>query len=109
MFTCGMKKRDAHSLSPDVQEALRQKAVQAVLDGKKQIEVAQIFGVTRHAVGKWSALHRTEGVKALTAKRRGCPTDGSLKPWQAERVSKNIQDRLPDQLKLRFTCGFVKP
>ncbi|HYA86567.1 MAG TPA: helix-turn-helix domain-containing protein [Nitrospirota bacterium] len=104
-----MKKRDAHSLSPDVQEALRQKAVQAVLDGKKQIEVAQIFGVTRHAVGKWSALHRTEGVKALTAKRRGRPTGGSLKPWQAERVSKTIQNRLPDQLKLRFTCGFVKP
>lgn len=97
-----MKRRDARSLSPEAQEAIRQKAVKAVLDGKKQVEVAQIFGVTRHAVGKWIAAHRTEGVEALAAKRRGRPAGGSLKPWQAEKVSKTIQDRLPDQLKLPF-------
>ncbi len=97
-----MNKRDARSLSPEAQEAIRQKAVKAVLEGKKQVEVAQIFGVTRHAVGKWIAAHRTEGAEALAAKRRGRPTGGSLKPWQAKKVSETIQDRLPDQLKLPF-------
>ena len=101
-YTLGMKTHDARSLSPEAQEAIRQKAVKAVLDGKKQVEVAQIFGVTRHAVGKWIATHRSEGAKALAAKRRGRPMGGSLKPWQAEKVSKTIQDRLPDQLKLPF-------
>lgn len=97
-----MKKRDARSLSPEAQEVIRQKAVKAVLDGNKQIEVARIFGVTRHAVGKWIAMHRTEGAKALAAKRRGRPVGGSLKPWQAKKICKAIEDRLPDQLKLPF-------
>ena len=95
-------KTDARSFSPKTQEAIRQKAVKAVLDGKKQVEVAQIFGVTRHAVGKWVATHRAEGTKALAAKRRGRPTGGSLRPRQAEKISRTIQDRLPDQLKLPF-------
>lgn len=95
-------KTDARSLTPEAQEAIRHKAVKAVLDGKTQIEVAQIFGVTRHAVGKWIAAHRTEGAKALAAKRRGRPVGGSLKEWQTEKISKTIQDRLPDQLKLPF-------
>ena len=95
-------KTDARSLSPEAQEAIRKKAVKAVLEGQKQIEVAKIFGVTRHAVGKWIATHRSEGAKALVAKRRGRPVGGSLKQWQADRISKTIQDRLPDQLKLPF-------
>ncbi len=48
-----MKSKDARSLSPDTQEAMRMKAVKAVLDGKTQIETAKIFGVTRQALSKW--------------------------------------------------------
>jgi hypothetical protein len=78
------------------------KAVKAILDGKKLIEVAQIFGVTRHAVRKWIASYQTKGLEALAEKRRGRPTGGSLKSWQANKVSKTIQDRLPDRLKMSF-------
>jgi len=57
-----MNYRDACSLSPEAQEAIRQKAVKAVLNDKKQIEVAQIFGVTSHAVGKWIVTSHSIGL-----------------------------------------------
>jgi len=90
-----MKTQDARSLSPEAQRAIRQKAVKAVLDEKNQIEVAQIFGVTRHTVGNWIAVHRTQGSKALAAKRRGRPTGESLKPRQAETVSHWLKHEYP--------------
>jgi hypothetical protein len=56
-----MEKVDARSLSPKVQERLRQLAVKAVLHGNKQVEVANLFGATRlgyqsPAVFLWGVL-----------------------------------------------------
>ena len=68
-----MEIRDARSLPSIAQEDLRQKAVKAVLDGKKQLEVAKTLGVTRQNVGKWVKKFRQGGEKALKAKRRGRP------------------------------------
>jgi hypothetical protein len=42
-----MEKVDTRSLSPKAQERLRQLAVKAVLAGKKQVEIAKLFSVTR--------------------------------------------------------------
>jgi transposase len=97
-----MKIRDARSLPAVAQQDLRQKAIKAVLDGKKQVEVAKIFGITRQAVGKWVKAYREEGSQALKAKQRGRPRGGSLLPWQAAQIAKTIVDRCPDQLKLPF-------
>jgi transposase len=94
--------RDARSLPAIAQEDLRQKAIKAVLDGKRQVEVAKIFGVTRQAVGKWVKAYREEGSQALKAQRRGRPKGGSLLPWQAAQIARTIVDRCPDQLKLPF-------
>ena len=44
--------------------------MKAVLAGKRQVEVANVFGVTRQAVGKWIKLYREGGYKALKAKPR---------------------------------------
>ncbi|MBI5185874.1 MAG: helix-turn-helix domain-containing protein [Nitrospinae bacterium] len=52
--------RHGRSLSPKTQEAIRIKAVKAVMGGKTQVEVAQIFGVTRQALGKWIAPRRIQ-------------------------------------------------
>ena len=76
-----MKTHDARSLPSIAQEDLRKKAINAVLDGKKQVEVAEVFGITRQAVGKWVKTYREGGEKALKAKRRGRPKGGSLLPW----------------------------
>jgi len=97
-----MKIRDARSLPAIAQEDLRRKAITAVLDGRKQVEVAKIFGVTRQAVGNWLKAYREEGSTALRAKRQGRPRGGSLLPWQAAQIAKTIKDRYPEQLKLPF-------
>jgi transposase len=97
-----MKTRDARSLPAAAQEDLRIRVVKAVLGGKKQVEVAQIFGVTRQAVGRLVKAYRTGGIKALRAKPQGRPRGGALLPWQAAQIVKILQDRHPEQLKLPF-------
>ncbi len=97
-----MKIQDARSLPSIAQEDIRRKAIKAVLDGKKQVDVAKLFGVTRQVVGKWVDKYREGGEKALKAKRRSRPKAGSLLPWQAAQIAKTVVDRHPEQLKLPF-------
>lgn len=97
-----MEIRDARSLPSIAQEELRLRAIKAVIDGKKQVEVARILGVTRQTVGKWVSKFRVGSEKALKAKRRGRRKGGSLLPWQAAQIAKAITDHHPDQLKLPF-------
>ena len=97
-----MKITDARSLPAVAQADIRIKAVKAVLNGKKQVEVAEMFGVTRQAVGKWIKAYREDGAKSLKAKKQGRPKGGSLLPWQAAQIARTILDRTPEQLKLPF-------
>jgi transposase len=95
--------KDARSLSPQAQEALRLRAVQAIQDGMKQAEAVRVFGVSRAAIGKWMKQVREGGTKTLKAKPRGRPKGRSrLLAWQAAQVVRSITDRTPDQLKLPF-------
>ena len=94
---------DARSLSPDAQEALRRKAVAAVCAGISQVDAAVVFGVTRHAVGKWMKVFRAGGETALAAQTQGRPKGQvRLKGFQAATIANLIRDRFPDQLKLPF-------
>jgi transposase len=97
-----MKTQDARSLPPKAQEDIRRKAVKAVLDGRKKKEVAEIFGVTRQAIGKWVRAYKKGGEKALKANPQGRPKGGTLLPWQAAQIAKTVIDRHPEQLKLPF-------
>ena len=97
-----MKIKDARSLPPIAQEDLRCKVIRSILDGKRQVEAAELFGVTRQAVGKWFKAYRQGGAKAIKAKRQGRPRGGSLLPWQSAQIAKTVIDRCPDQLKLPF-------
>lgn len=94
--------RDCRLLPPPAQEALRRRAVSAVLEGKTQGEVAGILGVRRQVVGRWVKRCRDGGVGALQARKRGRPSGGRLLPWQAATVVRLITDRCPDQLKMPF-------
>jgi len=93
---------DARSLPSEAQEDIRRKAVQAVLGGRSQVEVANLFGVTRQAVGRWIKAYREGGEKALRMKKKGRPGKPRLLPWQAAQTVRTIEDRHPDQLKLPF-------
>jgi len=94
--------RDARTLPSIAQEDLRRKVLRAILEGEKQMEAAQIFGVTRQAVGKWVKKYREGGVRALRARKRGRPSKSSLLPWQAAQIAKAVVHRYPEQLKLPF-------
>ena len=96
-------KIDARRLPPKVQEALRFRAVHAVLEqGKTQEEVAQMLGVARTTVAYWLKLYRQGGEEALKVKPRGRPPGGKLLDGQASTICHIIRDCCPDQLKLPF-------
>jgi transposase len=97
-----MKIQDARSLPSIAQEDLRRKVLRAIGEGKKQVEVATLFGVTRQSISKWVKKYKEGGSRALGAKLRGRPRGGSLLPWQAAQISKAVVDRYPEQLKLPF-------
>jgi len=94
--------RDARTFPSITQEDLRRKVLRVILEGKKQMEAAQIFGVTRQAVGKWVKKYREGGARALRARKRGRPSKSSLLPWQAAQIAKAVVHRYPEQLKLPF-------
>jgi len=97
-----MKIQDARSLPSVAQEDLRRKVIRAIRGGKKQVEVAKLFGVTRQAVGKWVKKYREGGHGALRAQQRGRRRGGSLQSWQAAQIARTVVDRYPEQLKLPF-------
>ena len=98
-----MVTHDARSLSPDAQEALRRRVVQAVRDGLSQTVAARVFQVARPTVNRWVRLAEAGSVRALRAKRRGRPTGTQVAAADAARVVRLIVGRCPDQLRLPFT------
>jgi len=97
-----MKNKDARSLSSEAQEDLRRRVVHAVRGGMSQTEAAQVFGVARGTVNKWSRLHEQSGAKALKAGRRGRPPEPRLASEDRARVIRWIVGKCPDQLRLPF-------
>ena len=105
-----MRDNDARLLSPQAQEALRHRAVEAVRNGMSQTEAARVFGVSRSSAAKWISLYRQGGKRALTITKRGRRGGISLEPWQAAQTVRMVQERCPDQVKLPWalwTCEAV--
>jgi len=100
----GMKGRtDFRSFTPEAQEVIRIRAVEAVRAGMMKFKAAEVFGVSRRAVSSWLRAYLQGGEEALKAKPRGRPPGGGkLKPWQCATIVNLITDRHPDQLKLPF-------
>ena len=96
--------RDARSLSDEILETLRERAVAMVAAGATQAVAARALGVHKNTVSLWLQAWRAAGDAALKAKRRG------RRPGEQKRLSaaaeaaiqKLIRDRCPDQLKLPF-------
>jgi transposase len=83
------------------QEELRRTAVRLVIEGRSQVEVAGLLGVTRQAVGNWIATHRRGGDQALGARRRGRRGGHTkLSESQQQKIAALICGKNPDQLKL---------
>lgn len=96
---------DMRRLSPDAQEALRRRVVNAVLtEGLTQTAAARMFGVSRVSVNGWMKAIKEAGDTALASGRRGRPAESgaALKPWQAATVCNIMRAGCPDQMKLPF-------
>jgi len=100
-----MQKVDARTLSPAAQEALRKRAVAAVVTGgMTQCAVALAFGVSAYIVSQWMKRYRANGEQALNARKKG-PKTGTrtlLTPKHADTIRRLIIDKCPEQLKLPF-------
>lgn len=95
--------KDARSLAPQAQAALRQRACKAVRGGMTRVEAARVFGVTRQAIAMWLAAYERGGSAALRPRKRGPKNPGGkLLSKQAAIIRNLIRDRHPEQLKLPF-------
>lgn len=97
-----MNRLDARSLTSEAQEALRVRAVRAVLAGQSRVEVAAQFGVHRNVVGQWVQVYHQKGEAGLHSRRRGRKPGIRLTARQSAKIVRQITDRCPDQLKLPF-------
>lgn len=92
--------KDARSISAEGQEALRKRAVQAVLSGMKQTVAARTFGVARSTVARWMGQYRQGGEAALDQRPQGRPPAPKLRGEQEEAVVEFIAGHCPDGLGL---------
>ena len=97
-----MKTNDTRTWSPEAQEALRKRVVQAVVQGLRKSQAAEAFGVSRTSIDTWLAKYRQGGERRLGSRKRGPKGGIRLKPLQAAQTVRWIVDRCPDQLKMPF-------
>lgn len=90
--------QDTRSLSDDVREALRLRAVAAREAGYATDTVAAILGVRPESVSRWYAAFRRGGLDALPGDRTGRPTGSGrlLSPQQEGRLEALIVTTSPD-------------
>ncbi len=97
--------KDSRSLNQSAQEILRVKAVSAIIAGKTQDEVAELFGVSLKAVNNWWRIYRELGTSGLRMKSRrpkSADEGGKLKGWQCASIVRTILKKTPDQLDFGF-------
>ena len=101
-----MADEGTRSLSGAAQAALRNRAVQAVLDGMTQAEAARVFRVHPNAVNRWIRRYREGGFPGLAEQRRGRRPgeQPALAAPQQQEVIALVRESTPDQLGL---AGFL--
>jgi transposase len=97
-----MSSTDARCLSPDAQEALRFRVIEALRNGMKPAVAARTFGVSRSSVWNWRKRVELGNIRSLKSKPRGRPRRSRLAGHEAATTVRTISDRCPDQLKLPF-------
>jgi transposase len=96
-----MEAKDARSLPPEAQQALRERVIRAIeSEGLSNAEAARLFGVHRSTVGGWLAAYRQGGAEALRARRRGAKPTPLLDPQRRARLWQVLTTATPDQVGL---------
>lgn len=99
-----MEKTDLRKLTSSERYQFRKRAVTLVKSGKKQKEVASLFGVRPATVSSWMKAYKLEGNKTLKENTRGVKSEDKklLSATQEKQIQKMIVDVMPDQLKLDY-------
>ena len=100
-----MEKMDFRKLSSEQRYILRLRGINLIKSGKKQKEVASIFGVRTSTVSSWVKAYKAEGLKGLKDNFRGVKSEDKklLSAMQEKEIQRMILDTMPDQLKLPFS------
>ena len=104
MYLYGMEKMDFRTLSSSERYHFRKRAVALIKSGKKQKEIALLFGVRPATVSSWLKAYTLLGNKGLQEKRRGVKSEDKklLNTKQEQDIQNMITDVMPDQLKLDY-------
>ena len=70
-----MEKMDFRKLSSEQRYSFRVRAINLIKSGKKQKEVATLFGVRQNTVSDWVSAYRSEGLKGLKDETRGVKSE----------------------------------
>ena len=99
-----MDRVDTRTLTAEAREALRRTAIRMYKRGRTHTAIAEELGIRRPTVSAWIRAYRASGAQALKEARRGRPLGNGrrLTAAQEEQLQREIVDRTPDQLKLRF-------
>ena len=96
-----MKIPDARSLSPEAQQALRERVLHAVgAEGLSIAAAARAFGVHRATASGWVNAYRRGGAAALAARPRGRRPRPLLTPGQHDRLWAVLTASTPDRVGL---------
>jgi transposase len=91
-----MDSGDARKLTPSAQDAIRRKAVKAVVEGgMSQTMAEEVFGASRTSVCLWVKAYRLGGEEGLTSKPKGRPRGGKLTSKQMESKKSPSWARIP--------------
>jgi len=99
-----MEKVDFRKLSSQERNSFRKRAITLIKSGKRQKEVAELFGIRTNTVSHWVKSYRLIGAKGLKDKPKG-PNSEDLKllsKKQEIEIQDMITDVMPDQLKLPY-------
>src|SRR5438132_6648062 len=91
---------DARVLSDEVLEALRLRALRGCELGLAEVELADLFGVSRETVSRWWSAYAHGGADALPQKPRGRPLGSgrALSEEQAGHLQRLLRSHSPKEL-----------
>lgn len=93
--------QDARTLTPQAQDALRERVVHAILtQGLGITEAAEDFGIHRATVSRWWNAYQRGGHSALASKKRGARPRDLLTGDQEARLLTVLREKTPEQLGL---------
>ena len=98
------KESDFRSVTDEVRDELRSRAIKLLKRGNTQKEVADIIGCHYNTVNTWWKQYNEKGHSSLKSRQRGRKSGEFrlLNPEQESFVQKAIVDKMPDQLKLSY-------